>query len=125
MATPAQRTDPSHSAAAPSPLGVSSPVVGFDFTTQVRHVCIDITARLAELSHIDMSFVAIRCCQTRQPGPYGIQASLTPLRFIGGARETYRRGATWTIERICDPAGREMLYLLSFYLPRFQNLSFS
>jgi hypothetical protein len=97
---------------------------GFDFTRHMRHVCADISARLPEFSHIDVDRMAIRWCQARRRSQYGIQASLTPMRFAHGALETTRRGKRWTIERIVDGDGREMLYLLSFYLPRFLNLPF-
>jgi len=75
--------------------------------------------RLDVLRHIDLEHVAIRFCQARQRGPYGIQASLTPLRFVGGSTETRRRGRRYKVQTIRDQHGREMLYLLSFYLPRF------
>ena len=48
-------------------------------------------------------------------------ASLTPLRFAGGQRHTLRRGRQWTLQRVCED-GREMLYILNFYLPRFLDL---
>lgn len=35
-----------------------------------------------------------------------------------------RRGRSWTVERLYDATGREMLYLLSFYLPRFLDRTF-
>lgn len=94
-------------------------VSGFDFTLHIRRLCADMVTRLDVLRHIDLDRVAIRFCQARQRGPYGIQASLTPLRFIGGATETRRRGRRYTVQPIRDLQGREMLYLLSFYLPRF------
>jgi hypothetical protein len=94
-------------------------MLGFDFTHHMRQLCGDMVSRLDELRHIDLDRVAIRFCQTRRTGPYGIQASLTPLRFARGALETRRRGRRYTIERIHDADGREMLYVLSFYLPRF------
>jgi hypothetical protein len=97
---------------------------GFDFTGQVRRLCADMAARLPELAHVDLDRVAIRSCQTRKHGIYGIHASLTPLRFAAGALVTERRGRRWTIQRVVDQQGREMLYLLSFYLPRFQNLPY-
>lgn len=96
---------------------------GFSFTSHVRRLCCDLAARLPELAHIDMAHVAIRYCQVRQRGLHGIQASLTPLRFDGGAIETVRRGRRWRVQPIRDASGREMLYLLSFYLPRFLNHS--
>lgn len=97
-------------------------VSGFDVTGQLRALCADVCRRLPELSHIDMSLVAVRYCQTRRAGRYGIQASLTPLRFAGGERVTIRRGHPWTVQKVFDAAGREMLYLLSFYIPRFLDL---
>lgn len=97
---------------------------GFDFTGHIRRLCADMIARVEELSHIDLDRVAIRYCQTRKAVSHGIQASLTPLRFQDGSLFTTRRRRRWTIQRLRDPSGREMLYLLSFYLPRFQQLSF-
>ncbi|HEY4309572.1 MAG TPA: hypothetical protein VGN12_09005 [Pirellulales bacterium] len=94
---------------------------GLDFTRHMRVVCRDITVRLAEFQHVDIDRVALRTCQTRNRAHHGVHASLTPLRFEGGARTTTRRGRTWSIRPIVGEDGREMLYLLSFYLPRFCN----
>ena len=55
---------------------------------------------------------------------HGIYASLTPLRFPGGTEQKVVRGISWQLEKLRDDVGREYLYLLSFYLPRFQNLCF-
>ena len=60
----------------------------FDFTPHIRRVCDDMVARLPELAHIDMSRVAVAFCQARKPVPHGMFASLTPLRFAGGAATT-------------------------------------
>ncbi len=92
---------------------------GFDFTNRMRRVCADMCARLDELAHIRLDEVAIGFRQTRKAVAHGIQATLTPLRFEAGALSTVRHGRTWTIQRLYDRAGREMLYVLSFYLPRF------
>lgn len=94
----------------------------FDFTGQVRRLAEDFIARLPELAHIDLSRVLICYCQARNGEPYGMFASLTPLRFAGGNATRTRRGQVQTIESVHDSSGREMLYILSFYLPRFQNL---
>jgi hypothetical protein len=99
-------------------------VVHFDFTSQIRRLCDDMIVRLPELAHIDMARVAVSFCQTRKPVAHGIFASLTPLRFAGGKAVTTRRGRQVCVERVSDGTGREMLYILSFYLPRFQNLDF-
>jgi predicted metallopeptidase len=92
---------------------------GLDFTLHMRSLCRDIAARLPEFRHLDIARVAIRVCQTRKPVTHGVHASLTPLRFQGGERTFVRRGRAWTIQPVHDGRGREMLYLLSFYLPRF------
>ena len=102
----------------------TEPGQGFNFTLHIRRMCDDLATRLPELAHIDMRRVAIRFCQTRRAVRHGIQASLTPLRFKGGQLFTNRRGRTWTVERLYDAEGREQLYLLSFYLPRFLERSF-
>lgn len=97
---------------------------GFDFTYHATRLCRDLSQRLAELRHVDMGRVAVRYCQVRKSVPYGLQASLTPLRFERGSLYTNRSGRRFTIQRLYTPAGVEMLYLLSFYLPRFLNQSF-
>jgi predicted metallopeptidase len=78
--------------------------------------------RIAELAHIDMTRVAVSFSQARKLGQYGVYATLTPLRFVGGQTQTIRRGRPWSIQRLYDAAGREMLYILSFYLPRYLDL---
>jgi hypothetical protein len=97
---------------------------GFNFTAHMRALCQDAVARTPELKHVDMTRVALRFCQVRAFGPHGVQASLTPLRFRDGSRTTVRRGVLVTIEPLYSPQGVEMLYLLSFYLPRFLDLPF-
>jgi hypothetical protein len=108
----------------PNPLRKGEGAVCFDFTLHIRRLCDDMVERLGELAHIDMSRVAVSVCQTRKAVPHGIFASLTPLRFEGGALTMHRRGRELAIQRVFDSDGREMLYILSFYLPRFQNLDF-
>jgi hypothetical protein len=97
---------------------------GLDFTLHMRRLCDDLVHRLPELGHIDLGRVAISFAQTRKAVDHGLYASLTPMRFAGGNRQTVRHGRRWTIQRLVDPSGREMLYLLSFYLPRFLNQTF-
>jgi predicted metallopeptidase len=82
------------------------------------------TTRVAELRHVDMHRVAVGFSQTRKAVRHGMYASLTPLRFRGGSVETVRRGRKWIIQRLMDESGQEMLYILTFYLPRFLDLGF-
>jgi hypothetical protein len=98
------------------------PQTGFDFTLHMRRLCDDMIARLDQLHHIDMSRVAVSFAQTRRGGNLGMFASLGPLRFAGGRMHVFRRKRRWGIQRLYDSAGREMLYILNFYLPRFLDL---
>jgi hypothetical protein len=97
---------------------------GFDFTEAIRGVCHDMVTRVPELRHIDTGLVAFSFCQTRKSVGHGMFASLTPLRFAGGQTQTVRRGRRYGIQRVQDPSGREMLYLMNFYLPRYLDLPF-
>jgi predicted metallopeptidase len=105
-----------------APLAIAA--THFDLTLHLRRLCEDMVQRLGELAHIDMTRVAVTFAQARRPTSHGIYASLTPLRFKNGETTTIRRGRPHTIERVRDREGREMLYILSVYLPRFQNLDF-
>ena len=75
--------------------------------------------RVPELSHIDLDRVAIGFCQTRKRVPHGLQASLTPLRFEGGRSTKRIRGQLYSCQKLIDASGRDYLYLLQFYAPRF------
>ena len=99
-------------------------VSGFNFTEHMRRLCVDTTTRTPELRHINMDFVAVSFNQTRKRVRHGMWASLTPMRFENGSRETIRNGRRYTAQRLFDEHQREMLYILSFYLPRFMQLSF-
>lgn len=95
----------------------------FDFTHCMNRLCEDVTNRHEAFQHIDMSRVAVCFAQTRSKVLHGLQAKLTPLRFEGGTMTTHRRGRQWTVQRVFL-GEKEMLYLLTFYLPRFLNQSF-
>ncbi len=95
-----------------------------NFTDHMRHLCVDISQRLPELTHVDMTRVAVSFNQSRKRVKHGMWASLTPMRFEDGQRETVRRGRRYAAQRLLDSEGRELLYILSFYLPRFLDLSF-
>ena len=100
----------------------STPRHGFNFTLHVRRLSEDMTRRLPQLGHIDLARVAISFSQTRSATDHGTYASLTPMRFAGGQLHTVRRGRKWGVQRLDDASGREMLYILRFYLPRFLDL---
>jgi hypothetical protein len=98
--------------------------VGFDFTRHMRALCEDVTRRLPALGHIDMDRVAVSFSQARKRVRHGLYATLTPMRFAGGELSTLRGGERYTVQRLYAADGREMLYILNFYLPRFLDESF-
>jgi len=95
----------------------------FDFCRAMTALCDDICRRHPEFRHVRMPEVAVTFAQTRSPVEWGIQARLTPLRFEGGSVVERRSGRLWTVQRVTHH-GREALYILTFFLPRFLNLSF-
>ncbi len=106
-------------------LGMSHPqgLRPFDFTHAMLRLCDDVTCRLDEFLHIDMSQVLVTFAQARRKVRHGLQAKLTPMRFEGGSLTTRRHGRTWTVQRLYQN-DREMFYILTFYLPRFLDQSF-
>jgi hypothetical protein len=95
----------------------------FDFSSAMYRLCEDITWRLNELTHIRMPEVAVTFAQTRSRVAYGMQAKLTPLRFEDGSLITTRHGKHWSVPRLYH-GDQELLYILTFYLPRFFDHSF-
>jgi hypothetical protein len=101
------------------------PTPAFDLSAWMRNICADMAARLPQLAHVDPSRIAFACSRARKRGSHGLLASLTPLRFEAGQLYTTRGRHRWTIQRVYDPSGREMLYILRIYLPRFFEQDFN
>ena len=96
---------------------------GFNFTAHMRSLCIDIARRLPQMSHICMDRVALAFCQTRKRVSHGLYAALTPMRFECGSVYAMRQAQRYRCQRLFDETGKEYLYILSFYLPRFLQIS--
>lgn len=99
----------------------------FDFSLAMRRLCEDICSRFEPFSHIDIDEMAVTFAQTRRRVPHGLQAKLTPMRFENGQLATCRGGRQWTVQRLFTGHGdeqREILYILTFYLPRFLDHGF-
>jgi hypothetical protein len=95
----------------------------FDFSSHVALLCGDIVRHCPELRHIDPSQILFDVTQARGASRHGLQARVTPLRFAGGALRKLRDGVPHQVQRYVV-GKREMLYLLTFCLPRFLNQSF-
>ena len=90
----------------------------FDFTAAMARLCDDIVAKTPDLAHVRMGQVAVSFAQARHRVLHGLQAKLTPLRFENGTLVTRRGHSDWTIRRFFR-GETEVLYILTFYLPRF------
>jgi hypothetical protein len=95
----------------------------FDFSGRVSRLCADICRRCAELRHIDVSRLLIAVTQARSSQRHGLQARVTPLRFRHGQLTRRRRDGDYQVQRYVV-GGREMLYLMTFCLPRFLDQDF-
>lgn len=97
----------------------------FDYTAAISRVCEDVCFRVPALNHIDMARVAVSFTQTKHSAPFGVFASMTPLRFEGGNLVMEKGGKKWTLQRCFREDGVEYLYVLYFYVPRFIELKLS
>jgi len=95
----------------------------FDYTHHMRALLVDILARTPDLAHINLEYVLLGISRARTRRPFGLQAKVTPMRFKHGALTQRRRGWIYQVQQF-SVNGVGMLYLLSFCLPRFQDLGF-
>ena len=95
----------------------------FDFCQHVRRLCADVVRHSAELRHIDVSRLLFGMTQARSGNAHGLQARVTPLRFRHGRLTRRRNGTLYQVQRYFVD-GREMLYLVTFCLPRFLDQDF-
>jgi hypothetical protein len=95
----------------------------FDFCGHIRRLSESIVLKTAELGHIDVSRVLFSVTQSRSGRPHGLQARVTPLRFRAGELFRRHRGFEYQVQRF-RVDGREMLYLMTFCLPRFLDQDF-
>ena len=95
----------------------------FDFCGHVRRLCGDVVARCEELRHVDPSRLLFAVTQARSGVRHGLQARVTPLRFRNGQLVRKRGGVAYQVQRyVVD--GVDMLYLVTFCLPRFLDQTF-
>jgi hypothetical protein len=95
----------------------------FDFCGHMRRLCQDVAARCQELAHIDVTRLLFGVTQARNGRAHGLQARVTPLRFPEGRVTRERHGVTYQVQRYFL-GEMEILYLMTFCLPRFLGQSF-
>ena len=106
------------------PEPAASPIPAFDFSTRIQNLCADIAVRCPELGHVDPSAVLFTFTPSRTRSRYGLQARVTPMRCRDGQLTRRFRGVLYQVQRYFVD-GREMMYLVTFCLPRFLDQSFS
>ena len=94
----------------------------FDLTLALTRLVSDLAARLPAFAHLDPSRLLVTLTPARVRGPFGLQARCTPLRLRGGAETKRVRGRVYRVQRYTLD-GRELLYLVTFVVPRFLDLS--
>lgn len=94
-----------------------------DYTSEMTRLIADIAARCPEFSHIDVGRILISFSHARVSGPNGQFAKITPLRFEGGKQSVVIRNRRYTMPSL-QYEGREVLYVIYFCMPKFQNLPF-
>lgn len=93
----------------------------FDLTAALSRLVADIGGRLPAFAHLDPARLLVTLTAARKPGPFGLQARCTPLRLRGGADTKRIRGREYRVQRYTLD-GRELLYLVTFVVPRFLDL---
>lgn len=107
----------------PAWLPTGPPDQPFPFCHCMSLLCADIAARCEALRHIDTTRLLFGMTQARNGRVHGLQARVTPLRFRNGKLSRLRRGVEYRVQRFIVN-GREMLYLVTFCLPRFLDQDF-
>ncbi len=96
---------------------------GLDFGHAIHSVCQDIVSHSPEFKHLHLPQILITITQSRTAHRHGLQAKVTPLRFRKGQMIEKRRGKLLQVQRYwLDQV--ELLYLVTFCLPRFLNQPF-
>lgn len=95
----------------------------FDVTAALSELMFDVCRHVAEFRHIDPARILVTILQARHPHGHGLQARVTPLRFPGGHLVRTARGRVHQVQRFIV-AGVEMLYVMTFSMPRFLDRSF-
>jgi hypothetical protein len=108
---------------APPWLQTGAPGLPFDFCGRMERLCADVISRCPSLYHVDMSRLQLAVTPARNTRRHGLQARVTPLRLRDGRLSRRRRGVIFQIQRYFVD-GREILYLVTFCLPRFLDLTF-
>jgi hypothetical protein len=90
----------------------------------MRRLIRDIARHCCDFRHIDSKRILVAISRSRNNKRYGLQAKLVPLKFQGGRRIIHTSGDWYCKMPPLWHEGQEILYVIYFCLPRFQNLDF-
>jgi hypothetical protein len=99
------------------------PLAPFDFSQHMSDLCADIALHCETLRHVNTRQILFTVTQARKARKHGLQARITPLRFRQGELTETRHGRTYQVQRYFV-GDTEILYMLTFCLPRFLNQPF-
>lgn len=92
-----------------------------NYTEVMTHLVRDIVATCPEFAHIDVNSLLISYSQARVSGPSGQFAKIAPMRFEGGSTTKVIGRRRYQMPKLVKD-GREILYIIYFCMPKFQNL---
>lgn len=95
----------------------------FDFCAGMSALCADICRHCPELCHVRVEQILFGITRARNGRRHGLQARVTPLRLRGGHLIRRSRGTFFQVQRYVADS-REILYLMTFCLPRFLDQGF-
>jgi hypothetical protein len=94
-----------------------------DYSLNMKKLIEDISRRCAVFKYIDSTAILVGISRSRNKRKDGLQAKLVPMKFQGGLQVTQIDKHGYEMPKMTHE-GNEILYLIYFCLPRFQNLSF-
>ncbi len=95
----------------------------FDYTEHLEGLIRRWCRRYPQLGHIEMDRVVLSVAKCRSRSARGLYASVASLAFQDERVSHGTDGCMYSWPRVLKN-GREALYLVKFYLPRFHNLSY-
>ncbi|WP_020474024.1 hypothetical protein [Zavarzinella formosa] len=95
----------------------------FDLSRAIEEVVLDIKKCCPDFAHIDLNRMMIGIVRAKTLDRTGLIARVTPLRCENGKLVTRKRGRLYAVQQFRYES-RDLLYLMSFCLPRFLDRPF-
>jgi len=95
----------------------------FHFSHAMTKLVANIALFSPEMAHINVSRLLFTIVESRNQNSHGLQARVTPLRFKDGKKVVSKGGKLYQIQTF-HVNQTEILYLVTFSLPRFLNQTF-